>query len=65
MNKTVAIPSRNYKNSNQYSGVIYDADFNTDYTRGATARHIVADWCFDKQCKKNIQNTQRRIAFAK
>ena len=66
MNKTVAIPVRNHKYTNQYSGVIRETDFCTDYNGGVRmANRIVSDWCFDKQCRKDAQSTKRRLAFAK
>lgn len=43
------------ENRNTYGGYIFASDFCTDYegTRNIAER-IVADWKFDKQCKKNI-----------
>ena len=42
---------------NTYGGYIFASDFCTDYegTRNIATR-IVADWNFDRQCKKNIEN---------
>lgn len=61
MNKTVTITSRNHKYQNTYSGIIYPSDFCTDYegTRNIASR-IMSDWKFDEQCRKNLENLERR-----
>lgn len=56
------------ENHNTYSGDVYAFDFCTDCPRSAQsiswANRIVKDLIFDKQCEKNIETTERRIANA-
>ncbi len=47
---------------NTFGGLISLSDFDTNYKRKTNsggsliARHIIADWSFDEQCRKNIAN---------
>lgn len=61
MNKTVTITSKNHKYANTYGGNIYLSDFCTDYeeTKNIASR-IMSDWKFDEQCRKNLENLERR-----
>lgn len=56
------------ENHNTYGGQVYAYDFCTDYPRNANsaswASRIAQDLKFDKQCIKNIDNVERRIAHA-
>ena len=64
MNKTVTITSRNHKHANTYGGVIYASDFNTGCHRPdksvSWADRIVNDWAFDRQCRRNVESTNRK-----
>ena len=48
------------ENRNTYGGDIYASDFNTEYegTRNIAER-IAADWKFDENCKKAIENHRK------
>ena len=48
-----------------FGGLVYSSDFNTDYrgkdnTNGSCiAQRIIADWEFDKQCRKIRENNNK------
>mgnify|MGYP004626604373 CR=1 FL=1 len=48
-----------------YGGCLSESDFNTvrgrSKNRSNIADKIVADWAFDRQCEKNIQNKNREV----
>ena len=54
-----------------FGGIIHPSDFNTDY-RGkdtpngsSVANRIISDWNFDKNCKANKEECNRKINWRK
>lgn len=54
-----------------FGGIIYLSDFETDYkgknnANGSTiAKRIISDKKFDKQCRKNREETERMRCYGK
>ena len=44
----------------KFGGKIYPSDFDTSFTKGNIASRIVCDWTFNEQCRKNIENKNRK-----
>ena len=47
--------------SSTFGGIIYSSDFNTSYTAGNIAQRIISDKIFDKRCKRNLENQNRKM----
>lgn len=52
-----------------FGGEIYEKDFSTEYGNGLIGNNIpnriVGGWVFDRECRKDSEGLQRRIAHKK
>lgn len=52
-----------------FGGKIYEGDFSTEYGNGLTGNNIpnriASGWVFDRECRKDSEGLQRRIAHKK
>ena len=53
------------KVNNTYGGELNLFDFEEHHTLYSMANRIVSDWRFDKKCRKNVENRDRRKNYEK
>lgn len=62
--------TNNNSHPTTFGGYIYYSDFETDYrgndqNTSSIAGRIVADWNFDKRCKRNREDMKRKENYKK